>query len=65
MSDFLIRAEAQREPLQTTFSDAGNPIGLDGVEFIEYATTEPQALGQTLEMMGFRPIARHRSRARR
>ena len=39
-----------------------NPLGLAGIEFIEYATTRPQALGQVLEQMGFRPIARHRSR---
>ena len=43
-------------------SDASDPIGLDGIEFIEYATAKPQALGQVLETMGFRPIARHRSR---
>ena len=43
-------------------ADASNPLGLDGIEFIEYATSKPQALGQVLEMMGFRPIARHRSR---
>jgi 4-hydroxyphenylpyruvate dioxygenase len=43
-------------------SDVANPLGLDGIEFIEYATTRPQALGQVLEMMGFKPIARHRSR---
>ncbi|TFY99880.1 VOC family protein [Ramlibacter rhizophilus] len=39
-----------------------NPLGLEGIEFIEYATLRPQALGQVLEMMGFRPVARHRSR---
>ena len=39
-----------------------NPLGLEGIEFIEYATTRPQALGQVLERMGFRPVARHRSR---
>ena len=43
-------------------ADASNPIGLDGIEFIEYATSRPQALGQVLETMGFRPVARHRSR---
>ena len=43
-------------------ADVSNPMGLDGVEFIEYATNRPQALGQVLETMGFRPIARHRSR---
>jgi 4-hydroxyphenylpyruvate dioxygenase len=42
--------------------DATNPLGLAGIEFIEYSTSKPQALGSVLEMMGFRPIARHRSR---
>src|ERR1035437_62677 len=42
--------------------DVSNPLGLDGIEFIEYTTSKPQALGQVLETMGFRPIARHRSR---
>lgn len=46
--------EAVTEPL--------NPLGIDGIEFIEFATSKPQALGGVLEMMGFRPIARHRSR---
>jgi len=46
--------EAVPEPL--------NPLGLDGIEFIEFATSKPQALGGVLEMMGFRPVARHRSR---
>ncbi len=55
-------------PLQSTPADresieeAENPLGLDGIEFIEYTTAKPQALGQVLEMMGFRPVARHRSR---
>jgi 4-hydroxyphenylpyruvate dioxygenase len=39
-----------------------NPLGVDGIEFIEFATSKPQALGAVLEMMGFRPIAHHRSR---
>jgi 4-hydroxyphenylpyruvate dioxygenase len=62
MSDLLLQPEHAREPLQDSFSDASNPIGLDGVEFIEYATSKPQALGHVLEMTGFRPVARHRSR---
>ena len=49
---------ADRESL----ADATNPLGLDGIEFIEFATAQPQAFGQVLEMMGFRPVARHRSR---
>src|SRR5512140_584343 len=46
--------EAVPEPL--------NPLGIDGIEYIEFATSKPQALGGVLETMGFRPIARHRSR---
>jgi 4-hydroxyphenylpyruvate dioxygenase len=42
--------------------DMPNRLGLDGIEFIEYATSRPQALGQVLENMGFKPVARHRSR---
>ncbi|MBK9444291.1 MAG: 4-hydroxyphenylpyruvate dioxygenase [Comamonadaceae bacterium] len=42
--------------------DAPNPLGLEGIEFIEYATTRPQAMGQVLEAMGFKLVARHRSR---
>ena len=42
--------------------DAPNPLGLAGIEFVEYATLRPQALGQVLETLGFRPVARHRSR---
>lgn len=53
-------------PLNTadreSITEPANPLGLDGIEFIEYATSKPQALGQVLEMMGFRPVARHRSR---
>jgi 4-hydroxyphenylpyruvate dioxygenase len=42
--------------------EAANSLGLDGIEFIEYATSRPQAVGQALETMGFHPVARHRSR---
>lgn len=62
MSDLLLSPEHAREPLQASFSDEANPLGLDGIEFVEYATASPQALGHVLEMMGFRPVARHRSR---
>jgi 4-hydroxyphenylpyruvate dioxygenase len=62
MSDLLLHPDHAREPLQASFSDEANPLALDGIEFVEYATSKPQALGHVLEMMGFRPIARHRSR---
>jgi 4-hydroxyphenylpyruvate dioxygenase len=42
--------------------EAPNPLGLDGIEYIEYTTLKPQALGQVLENFGFQPVARHRSR---
>jgi len=42
--------------------DVPNPLALEGIEFIEYTTPKPQALGQLLEQVGFRPVARHRSR---
>lgn len=47
-----------REAIQ----EGANPLGMEGIEFIEYATAKPQQLGQILETMGFRLIARHRSR---
>jgi 4-hydroxyphenylpyruvate dioxygenase len=42
--------------------ELANPLGIEGLEFVEYTTSRPQALGQVLETMGFRPVARHRSR---
>ena len=42
--------------------EAPNPIGFDGIEFIEFATSRPQALGGLLEQLGFQVVARHRSR---
>ncbi len=51
-------AEVGREALPVS----PNPLGLEGIEFVEYATPRPQALGHVLETLGFRPVARHRSR---
>ena len=42
--------------------EPSNPVGMDGIEFIEYATAQPQALGTVLQRMGFMPVAHHRSR---
>jgi 4-hydroxyphenylpyruvate dioxygenase len=42
--------------------EASNPLGIEGIEFVEYTTPRPQALGQVLESAGFRLVARHRSR---
>ena len=42
--------------------EPNNPLGIAGIEFIEYATSQPLALGALLEQMGFSATARHRSR---
>ncbi len=42
--------------------EPNNPLGVDGIEFIEYASPQPQAFGSVLQSMGFLPVARHRSR---
>jgi 4-hydroxyphenylpyruvate dioxygenase len=47
-------AEALPEP--------ANPLGVDGIEFVEYATPRPQELGALLQKLGFAAAARHRSR---
>jgi 4-hydroxyphenylpyruvate dioxygenase len=52
----------QPTPHREAVPEMPNRLGIHGIEFIEYATSRPQALGQVLESMGFRPVARHRSR---
>ncbi len=54
----MTHTTTDREAIQ----EVSNPLGMEGIEFIEYTTAKPQQLGQVLETMGFRPIARHRSR---
>jgi 4-hydroxyphenylpyruvate dioxygenase len=49
-------------PQRESVPEVPNRLGMEGIEFIEYATSRPQALGQVLETLGFRPVARHRSR---
>ena len=53
----------QSNPLhREAVPETPNRLGIEGIEFIEYTTSHPQALGQVLENMGFKPVARHRSR---
>ena len=49
-------------PDREAIPEPHNPLGMDGLEFIEFATSKPQALNGVLEAIGFRPVARHRSR---
>ena len=44
------------------FDTWDNPMGTDGFEFIEYAAPDPAALGQLFETLGFRAIAKHRTK---
>jgi len=44
------------------FTPWDNPMGTDGFEFIEYAAPDPAAMGALFERMGFKAIARHRSK---
>ncbi|MET0606104.1 MAG: 4-hydroxyphenylpyruvate dioxygenase [Beijerinckiaceae bacterium] len=39
-----------------------NPMGTDGLEFVEYAHPEPEKLGELFRTMGFEPVAKHRSK---
>jgi len=40
-----------------------NPMGLDGFEFVEFASPTPGVLEPVFELMGFSAIAKHRSKA--
>jgi len=48
--------------LPESLPEPSNPVGIDGIEFIEYASSQPQAFGALLQQMGFAAVARHRSR---
>ena len=39
-----------------------NPMGLDGFEFIEYASPDPEELRRLFRKLGFKAVARHRSK---
>ena len=39
-----------------------NPLGTDGFEFVEYAAPDPAALGRLFEQLGFKAVAKHRSK---
>ena len=43
----------------TTFA---NPMGIDGFEFVEFASPEPEQLHAYFKMLGFVPVARHKTR---
>ena len=44
--------------------EPSNPLGIDGIEFIEYATSQPQAFGALLREDGLRARSPGTARAR-
>src|SRR5205807_10549420 len=41
---------------------ADNPMGTDGFEFVEYAHPNPGELHALFKLMGYAPVARHRTK---
>jgi len=39
-----------------------NPMGTDGFEFVEFTHPDPQELDRLFRLMGFAPVAKHRSK---
>lgn len=39
----------------------GNPVGLDGIEFVEYATSKPEVMRKLFENFGFKKLANHKT----
>src|SRR5262245_27532319 len=48
--------------IEEALPEPANPLGLDGIEFVEYTTARPQEFGALLQKLGFGAVARHRSR---
>lgn len=51
------------EPTMESKINLDNPIGLDGIEFIEYASPDPAALEQLFFKLGFQKIGQHKRKA--
>jgi hypothetical protein len=54
---------ALKRTSRTNMTDTSdNPMGLDGFEFVEFASPLPNVLEPLFEKMGFSLVARHRSK---
>ena len=42
--------------------NADNPMGTDGFEFVEYAHPRPEELHALFKLMGYAPVARHKTK---
>jgi 4-hydroxyphenylpyruvate dioxygenase len=58
----MAKALRKADPAVTPANSPANPLGTDGFEFIEYTAQDPQALGSLFQQMGFKLVARHRSK---
>lgn len=55
--------EADTEQTRCTMTELwDNPVGTDGFEFVEYTAPDVEQLRALFERMGFRAVARHRSK---
>lgn len=52
-------AQPQLGMQPTTFE---NPMGIDGFQFVEFASPEPESLHRLFRQMGFEAVYRHRER---
>ncbi len=50
------------EEASRTQTQADNPIGLDGFEFVEFCAPDGGQLDEVFRMLGFTPVAAHRSK---
>ena len=48
--------------MSRTAFDPNNPMGTDGFEFVEYTAADPARLAVLFRQLGFRAVARHRSK---
>jgi 4-hydroxyphenylpyruvate dioxygenase len=58
----MAKALHKPAPSPSQGDSLANPLGTDGFEFIEYTAPDPEALGILFKQMGFKLIARHRSK---
>ncbi|MGA7812123.1 MAG: 4-hydroxyphenylpyruvate dioxygenase, partial [Caballeronia sp.] len=42
--------------------DSDNPLGIAGLEFVEFSSPDPVRLSQLFELLGFTRVARHVSK---
>ncbi|MDB5972003.1 MAG: hppD [Hydrocarboniphaga sp.] len=52
----------QKQAETTAPADAGNPLGTDGFEFVEFTAPDPAVLDPLFRALGFTRVAEHRSK---